>query len=149
MIHLYRCTPMSAAITERQCAINRESHVSCLRCAGLGELVESIDGESSAVVVPVVATAAVAPKKAKTGWGYTGGGTRRASLEEAATQDRILGGGLPLEVLDAAALRTISFDVVDIDDLALIGRVEKIAYENGSTLGDEILLWLRVMEAEL
>lgn len=144
MIELFACGPLSASITQAQCAINRESHISCRGCGGLGELVESIPGK----LAPASVTKGVVPKK--TGWGWTGDGSPPATrLGAAVTQDRILGGGVPLEVIEAAELRTISFDVVDVDSLALIGRVEKIACEHGSTLGDEILLWLQVMDEGL
>ena len=141
MIRLYACGPMSASITERQCAINRESHVSCLRCAGLGELVAEIAGE----LLPAESL------RVRTIPDFSVKGSKRrnvALVAAVADSDHILPEH-EVGIVVMETVRTISFDVVDIDDLALIGRVERLAYANGSTLGDEILLWLQVMDEGL
>lgn len=141
MIELYACGPLSASITRRQCAINQETHISCRGCGGLGALVESVAGD---LAFPV--------SRVRTSPDYSLSGAKRFNVARselaALLQEEAPVSEAGIEIM-AAPLRSVCFDVVDIDDLALIGRVEKIACENGTTLGDEILLWLRVMEAEL
>lgn len=143
-IELFDCAPLSARISQRQCAVNREREVTaCGRCAGLGALVESVTGK----------------EETKKPWGRTGkdysekGGKSKAkrALNKAIDQDRILGGALPVEMLEACEPRIlrVDFELDEVGDLEMMQRAEQVANANGITLGDELLCRLRITESLL
>lgn len=131
VIELFSCSPLRAAITQQQCEINRRSIGSCVRCAGLGELVESVDGaelQSPRVVVPQEA--------------------HKVTLKRLATPaEDLVGEYTCIDLVDHP--ESVTFEVVDPDDIHLLRKIEAVAYEHGSTLGDEIMLRLHVLEAHL
>jgi hypothetical protein len=143
MIELFACAPLSASISRQQCAINRESHISCQRCAGLGELVESFDGAEGLKVAPRW-------NQSLREAGQKGAAGRKLTIFEraAAMKDHTPLDEVGIEAVDTQA-RTISFDVVDVDDLSLLRRLDEVIYGTGLTIGDEIMLRLRLLEEHL
>lgn len=142
-IDLYRCAPLSALITQRQCEINRLTIIGCGRCAGLGGLVETVDGTEC-------------EKSAKPGnWASQsisrkGAESRKVTLRRlAAPAEDAVGEYTCIDLVDTPDSFVVTFDGLDPDDLQLLRKIEQIAYEHGSTLGDEIMVRLQVLEAEL
>jgi hypothetical protein len=144
MIELCLCGPLSASITQKQCDINRETVGACRACPGLGAVVESVAGELTPVPkAPLGKTPRDYSQRGAAGFKRTF--RNRSALTP---QDRILGACVPV-MEDVESPQTITFDVIEADDLEMLRRLERVVNESGTTLGDEIMLRLKFLEEYL
>jgi len=116
---------------------------SCLRCAGLGELVEAVGGTECDKSKPRW-------NRAPKDYGQKGAAGRKRTIFEraAALKDHTPLDEVGIEAVDTQAV-TVSFDLVDVDDIQLLRRLEDVIYGTGLTIGDEIMLRLRLLEEHL
>ena len=144
MIELRLCGPLSASITQKQCDINRETLGACRACLGLGAVVESFAGELAPAAKALKAPAARNHSQRNPA-SFKRTFRNRNTLTP---QERILGPCVPV-MEDVESPQTITFDIIEADDLEMLRRLERVVNETGTTLGDEIMLRLKFLEQYL
>ena len=142
MITLHACERLSASISVRQCQANRERGVyACETCAGLGAVVAEIAGQEVEKREPRW-------KRPHHDYSIKGGESRKRTMRDRAiVADQRLGGALPLEEIDGH--ESVTIDLCSDEYRQLMARIDACAAENGTTLGDEILCRLSVLERYL